>query len=146
MQKLTPGFKNHMRNLNNFRQAVEIPKNWNLMSYIFPKKYILSVKTLYTEDLSNTTFNYLCENLLNFFCHFWNHKLFFRTQLVCIILTQTLHTFDKNIPWKCKCSDFSLLELKFTKVLMSFFKQKLSFSSKFGSLFSVMRDKSSAIF
>ena len=27
IQKLTPGFKNHMRNLNNFGQAVESPKS-----------------------------------------------------------------------------------------------------------------------
>ena len=25
--KLTPGFKNHLRNLDNFRQAVESPKS-----------------------------------------------------------------------------------------------------------------------
>ena len=28
LQKLTPGFNNHMRNLDNFRQAVECPKSW----------------------------------------------------------------------------------------------------------------------
>ena len=27
IQKLTPDFKNHMRNLDNFRQAVESPKS-----------------------------------------------------------------------------------------------------------------------
>ena len=27
IQKLTPGFKNHMRKLDNFRQAVESPKS-----------------------------------------------------------------------------------------------------------------------
>ena len=27
IQKLTPGFKNHMKNLDNFRQAVESPKS-----------------------------------------------------------------------------------------------------------------------
>ena len=27
VQKLTPGFKNHMTNLDNFRQAVESPKS-----------------------------------------------------------------------------------------------------------------------
>ena len=27
IQKLTPGFKNHMRNLDNFRQAVKSPKS-----------------------------------------------------------------------------------------------------------------------
>ena len=45
------GFKNY-RNLNNFRQAVESPKSWNLMGFS-PKKYIPSAKTLYTVDLSN---------------------------------------------------------------------------------------------
>ena len=29
---------------------------------LLSKKYIPSAKTLYTEDLSNITFNYLCEN------------------------------------------------------------------------------------
>ena len=108
------------------------------------KKHILSAKT-YTEDLSNINFNYLCENSPNSIYHFWNHKLFFPTQLVSIILAQTLHTFHKNIPSKYKFSDFPLLELKFIKFLMSFFKQKVRFSSKFGSLFSVMRDNSSAL-
>ena len=30
------------------------------------KKYIPSAKTLYTADLSNITFNYLCESLPNY--------------------------------------------------------------------------------
>ena len=97
-------------------------------------------------DLSNITFNYLRENSPNSLCHFWNHKSFFITELACIILAQTLQTFDKNMPSKCKFSDFLLLELKFIKFLLSFFKQKMTFYSKFGSLFSVMRDNSSALF
>ena len=96
------------------------------------KKYIPSAKTLYTEDLSNITFNYLCENSPNYLCHFWNHKSFFTTQLLCIFLTQTLHTFRKGSPSKCKFWDSPLLGLKFKKFL--------SFSSKFGFFFSVMRD------
>ena len=52
IQKLTPGFKNHTRNLENFR------------------KYWPSAKTLCTEDLSNITCNYLCENSPNYLCHF----------------------------------------------------------------------------
>ena len=120
IQKLTPGFKNHMRNLNNFRQAVKSPKSWNLMGFC-PKKYIPSAKT-YTVDLSNITFNYLCVDSPNYLCHFWNHKSFFTTQLLCIFLAQTLHTFYKSSPSKCTFSDFPLLRLKFTKFLMSFFK------------------------
>ena len=37
-QKPTPDLKNHMRNLDNYRQAVESPKSWNLMGYFCPKK------------------------------------------------------------------------------------------------------------
>ena len=108
------------------------------------KNYIPSPKILFT-DLSNTTFSYLCENSPNSWCHFWNHKSFFTTQLVYIILAQALHTFDKNISSKCKFSDFSLLKLKFVKFLMLFFKQ-ISFSSKFESLFIVIRDNSFVLF
>ena len=118
------GFKNY-RNLNNFRQAVESPKSWNLMGFC-PKKYIPSAKT-YTVDLSNITFNYLCVDSPNYLCHFWSHKLFFTPQLLCILLAQTLHTFYKSSTSKCKFSDFPLLALKITKFLMSFFKQKTIF-------------------
>ena len=72
IQKLTPGFKNHMTNLENIRQALESPKSWNLMGYFCPKinlskKYIPSAKTLYTEYL---TFNYLFENSPNYLRHY----------------------------------------------------------------------------
>ena len=88
-------------NLDNLRKAVEGLKSWNSMGCIFQKKNIPSIKILYTEDLSNITFNYLSESSPNS-CHFWNHKSFFTTQLVCIILAPTLHTFDKIIPSKFK--------------------------------------------
>ena len=73
IQKLTPGFKNHMRNLNNFRQAVESPKSWNLIGFCFQKNKNPSAKT-YTEGLSDVTFNYLFENSPNYLCHFVNHE------------------------------------------------------------------------
>ena len=47
IQKLTPGFKNHMRNLDNFRQTVESPKSWNLMGYFCPKNTFLQLKHYY---------------------------------------------------------------------------------------------------
>ena len=37
IKKLTPGFKNRMKNLGSFRQAVQIQKSWNLMSHFCPK-------------------------------------------------------------------------------------------------------------
>ena len=81
---------------------------------------------MHTEDLSKISFN-LCENSPNSLCPFWNHKSLFTTQLVCIILAQTLHAFDRNITSKFKFSGFSLLESKFIKFLMSFFNKKWVF-------------------
>ena len=45
-----------MRNLDNLREAVESP-----MGYFCPKEFIPSAK-IYTHDLCDITFNYLCEN------------------------------------------------------------------------------------
>ena len=101
----------------------------------FSKKYFPSAKTLYTEDLSNITFTYLCESSSKLLCHFWNHKSFSTTQFLCIFLAQILHTFCKISPSRYKFSGFPPLGLKFTKFLMSFSKQKVSFSSRFGSFF-----------
>ena len=45
---------------------------------LLSKKLIPSAKILYTEDLSNITFNYLCEKLTKllmlFLCHFSQHN------------------------------------------------------------------------
>ena len=54
--------------------------------------------------------------------------------------------FYKRSPSKCKFSDFPLLALKYTKFPLSFFTQRVSFLSKFGSVFSFMRDNSSVLF
>ena len=102
---------------------------------LLSKKYIPAAKTLYTEDLSNITFNYLRENSPNYLCHFWNHESFFTTKLLCIFVAQRLHNFYKSSPSKCKFPDFPLLGLKFTKFFMSFFKQKVFLQSL--DLFSV---------
>ena len=83
LRKLTPGLKNHTRNLGKFRQAVKSRKSWNLIGYFCLRKYISSTKT-YAEDLSNITFNYFYENSPNDLYRFWNHKSFFTTQLLCI--------------------------------------------------------------
>ena len=45
---------------------------------LLSKKCIPLAKT-YSDDLSNITLNYLCENSPNDLCHFQNHKLFFMT-------------------------------------------------------------------
>ena len=70
MQKLTPGFKNHMRNFDSFRQPVESPKKLKSDGLLLSKKYIPSAEKLFAEDLSNITFNYLHENSPNSLCYF----------------------------------------------------------------------------
>ena len=105
---------------------------------LLSKKYIPPAKILYAEDLSNIIFNCLFENLPNDLHHFWNHESFFTTQPL-YFLAQTLHTFYQSSLSKWKFADLSLLPLKFTKFLMSFLEPRVSFSSNFASLFSVMR-------
>ena len=104
------------------------------VNYFCPKYTCCSAKTLYTQDLSNVPFNYLCEKPQNYLCHFWNHKSYFTTQLLSILLAQKLHTFYKSSPSKCECSDFPLPALKFDKFLMSVFKKKSVFLESLGLL------------
>ena len=66
---------------------------------LLSREYISSSKT-YTDDSSNITFNDLRENSSNSLCNFWNHKPFFTTQLLCILLAQRLHTFYKSSPYQ----------------------------------------------
>ena len=118
------------------------------MGYFCPKKYIPSPKT-YTKDLSNITFNYLCENSPNFYGMFATISHFLRH--ITIFSAQTLHTFYNSGPSKCKFSDFPALTLKFTmsftlKISHVIFQSKGQFFSKFGSFFILIREYSSVIF
>ena len=131
--------------MNNFRQALESTKSWNLMGFC-PKKCIPSAKKLYAADLCNITFKYLRVDSPNYLCRFWNHKSFFTTELLCIFLAQTLHTFYKSSPSKCKFSDFPLLRLKFTKIPHVIFHIKSQFFFKVWIFFSVMTDNSTVLF
>ena len=69
-----------------FRKLKEIGVLWP----IFPD--VISYDYGYTVDLS------YFQLIVCIFstCHFWNHKSFFTTQLLCIFLAQTLHAFYKS--------------------------------------------------
>ena len=120
-------------------------KNWllvskikNLMGYFCPKNTFLQLEH-YIPKIYLTLLSTTCVKIhqITYVIFETIYKSFFTTQFLCIFLAQTLHTFYKSIPSKCKFSDFPLLGLKFTKFLMPFFKQKVSFSSKIGSFFRV---------
>ena len=93
IQKLTRGFKNHMMNLYNFRQAVQSPKSWNLMGYFCPKNTFLQLKHCIQRiylTLFSTTFvkihqiTYIIFETVN---HFLRHKLLYIFKLKHYILS-----------------------------------------------------------
>ena len=89
IQTLTPGFKNHMRNLGNFRQAVESPKSLNSMGYFFYRENTF-YKLKHMQGIYPILLSAACVKTHQMsLCHFWNHKSFFTTQLLCIFLAQT---------------------------------------------------------
>ena len=125
--------------------AVGRPKSWNSMSYICLKTTFLHIKHylhIYLTLLSTTCvkIHQISYDIFETISHFSNHNSSILFQLKRYIL------LTKNIPSKCNFSDFSLFKLKFIKFLMSFFKQEVSFSLYFGSLFSVLRDNPFVLF
>ena len=69
-------------------------------------------------------------------------------EFFCTFQAETLYVIDKSstsFDSKCKFPDLPMLALKFTRFLMSFLKPKVSFSSNFASLFSVVRHNSSVL-
>ena len=74
----------------------------------------------------------ICETI----CHFSQHNSSVSFQLKHQILSTKLAHQSTHF------KSFPLLRLKFTKFLMSFLEQRISFSSNFASLFSVMSNSS----
>ena len=90
-KKLTPNFKNHMRNLDNFTQAVKSPKGVDSMGYICPKNTFLQLKH-HIQRIYETLLSAACVKIHN------TTPVYF--------LAQTFHTFDKSSSLKCKDSGF----------------------------------------
>ena len=123
-KKPTLGVKNHMRNLDNYRQAVESPKGWNLMGYFCPKNTSLQLKHIQSGFIQHY-FQLFAWKFTKWLMPFLKSYAFF--------ITQPLYMS------KWKFSDLPLLALKFSKFLMTFLEPRASFSSNFASLFSVAR-------
>ena len=95
------------------------------------------------ENTNFDTFKCSDENLLNSSCHFPNYKSVFlqilHDSLVSWYITP-LHFFRSKVIYFAQKGP-----IKVTK-LLSFLKQKISFSSNFAPLFSIMRHISSILF
>ena len=78
-KKLTPGLKNHMRNLDNFREAVDSQKSWNLMGYFCPKNTFLQLKHIQRIYLTLLSTSCLKTHQMTYvifetICHFSRHN------------------------------------------------------------------------
>ena len=141
IQQLTPGFKNY-KNLDNFRQVVESPKSSNLMGYFCPKDTFLQLKhfipKIYLTLLSITSVKIhqiiydIFETISNFSRH--NSSVFFKLKHY-ILSTKEYH----------QSASFQTSRVKVHQISHVIFQTE-SFSSKFRSVFSVMRDNSSVLF
>ena len=98
-------------------------------------------------------------NKIQSWCHFGTKsQFFFQTlhhssvswgiTLLYFFIWNVLYSYalDKRSPSKSKFSNFGLLAWKLTKLLMSFFKPRVSFPWNFESLFSFMTHNSYGIF
>ena len=133
--------------MDNFRQVVKSPKILNLIGYTFAKNKLFQLKHIPRIYLTLRSTNCLKIHVILYVTFANMHKSFFTAQLFCNFLAQSLHIFYNSSPEKCKYLDFPLLTLKFTKFLMSFFKQKVNFFfSKFPYIFGVIGDNSTVLF
>ena len=79
IQKLTSGFKNHMKNLNNSRQVVESSKSWNLTSFCLKNTFLQLkhyIQRIYLTLLSTTCVKIyqIIENIFENISHFSRHN------------------------------------------------------------------------
>ena len=74
-------FQESHEEFGELQTSSEKSKKLKFDGQILSKKYIPAAKT-YTEDLSNITFNYLCEDSPIDLCHFWNHNRFWHNSSV----------------------------------------------------------------
>ena len=108
IQKLTPGFRHHMRNLDNFRQAVESPKSLNSMGYFWLKNTCLQLK-YYTQRIYLTLLSTTCVKIhqityviFETINHFYDttHLYFFNSNITYVLQKQPIKV---KMPLKVTC-------------------------------------------
>ena len=134
-----------MKNLDNSIKVVESPKILNLMCYFCQKNPFLQLKHyfqgIYLTLLSTNSMKihqspYLIFETISYFSGH-NSSVFFQLKYYILSSKQ---------PIKIQIFRLSTAHVKVHQIPHVLFKQKVSFYSKFGSFFSVMRDNSSVHF
>ena len=134
MQKLTPGFKNHIRNLSNFRKAVESQKSWNLMSFC-PKNTFLQrkhyIQRIYLTLLSTTCVKIHQITCVNFeaISHFSRHNLSvsFLLKYYYITSTKVAHQSAKFLTYHAPIKVHQIPHFNFQIKILFFFKVLIFF-------------------
>ena len=94
-----------MRNLENFRLAVEIPKSWKSMGYFFPKNALLQLEH-YIPKIYLTLLSTTCVKIFQItHVSFETINKSFFAQFLCIFLAQTLHI---NITYLSVSDDYAM--------------------------------------
>ena len=145
LQKLTPGFKNRMRNLDNNRQAVQSPKSWNLMGYFCTKNAFLQLEH-YLSKIYLTLLSTTCVKIHQityvifetYISHFSRHSSSVFSLLKHYILSTKVAYQSANFQI-FYCSGWS------SPNFSSHFSNKKLIFLFLGYFFSVMRDNSSVL-
>ena len=106
-------------------------QSWNLMGYFCPKNTFLQLEH-YIPKIYLTLLSTTCVKIhqITYVIFETIYKSFFTTQFLCIFFAQTLHTFYKSSPSKCKFSEPSNARVKVDQFSHVFFQTKSQFFSK----------------
>ena len=113
IQKLTPAFKNHMKNLKNFIQARESPKGWNLMGFC-PKKNTFLWLKYSIQRICLTLLPVPCVKIHQITDVIFETVSHFSRNNSSVSFHFKHHILSKSIPSKLVFSEFPLLRLKFS--------------------------------
>ena len=128
LYKNDSSFKNHMTNLDNFRQAVESPKSWNSMGYICLKTTFLHLKhylQIYLTLLSTTCvkIHQIPYVIFETISHFSRHNSF-------ILFSSNFTYFWQKYPIKVQIFRFFTARVKIHQISHVIFQTKSEFFFK----------------
>ena len=122
MQKLSLGFKNHMRSLDNFRQPVESPKSWNSMGYICPKNTFLQLKQI--QRIYLTLLSTTCVKIHQIPYFIFETITYFSRQNSNVLFSSNIAYFWQKYPIKVKIFRFSTARVNIHQISHAIFKTK----------------------
>ena len=131
-----------MRNLENFRQAVESPKSWNLMGCFCPKNAFLQLKH-YLQRIYLPYFQLLVHQIPYVIFETITH---FSQQNSSIFFSSNITYFWQKHPFKVQIFRLSTARVKIHQILNVIFQTKSPLFFKVWITLSVINDNSSVTY